>query len=452
MGSAAGTRTRCAGPALRPHQGEGLHAFARLEQVARRRSARPAADIRPRRVGPSANFAPPAGHRQRSEIAVDAGHFEIEQRHPVAQAPLGRACAGSAAEMRGASDDWLKKRRAPQPLKGLKPQIIRQPSAHSTRSASRSTAYGSSTSSRVCGSKIASMESEANGSEVERRAQRHPGPELRGQQRRVLGASAAPADAARGPRRPTCSSSKPNTSSSASRASAALFAQHARAEGAVEPLRRRVVRRCFQSSLLAKTLAKIQCYRLNTPQNVNPSTPPRSAARSRIHRQLYLAHRLAARTGRLVAVDPGDAAPVMAELERSGASLAAILLTHHHPDHIGGVAELLRRGPVPVIGPDDARIPCGPRTVRDGERCELPELGLGFDILHVPGHTLSHIAFCGHGALFCGDTLFSAGCGRMFEGTPTQMNCFARTGCARLPPETRCIAATNTPRPICVSP
>ncbi len=119
--------------------------------------------------------------------------------------------------------------------------------------------------------------------------------------------------------------------------------------------------------------------------------------------------------GRVVAVDPGDAAPVRAELRRSGASLAAILLTHHHPDHIGGVEGLLELGSVPVIGPEDARIALRSRTVRDGERCDLPDLGLGFEILAVPGHTLSHIAFWGHGALFCGDTLFSAGCGRMFE-------------------------------------
>src|SRR5271167_2384413 len=124
----------------------------------------------------------------------------------------------------------------------------------------------------------------------------------------------------------------------------------------------------------------------------------------------------------VVAVDPGDAAPVIAELQRSGSSLAAILLTHHHPDHIGGVPALLRHGAVPVIGPDDARIAQRTRTVRDGERCDLPDLGLSFEILQVPGHTLSHIAFWGHGALFCGDTLFSAGCGRLFEGTPTQMN------------------------------
>ncbi len=142
------------------------------------------------------------------------------------------------------------------------------------------------------------------------------------------------------------------------------------------------------------------------------------------------------RPARVVAVDPGDAAPVIAELERSGASLAAILLTHHHPDHIGGVAELLARGPVPVVGPDDERIPQRTRTVGDGERCELPDLGLGFDILQVPGHTLTHIAFWGHGALFCGDTLFSAGCGRMFEGTPGQMNA-SLNRLRALPPETQ---------------
>jgi hydroxyacylglutathione hydrolase len=140
--------------------------------------------------------------------------------------------------------------------------------------------------------------------------------------------------------------------------------------------------------------------------------------------------------GLMVAVDPGEAAPVNAELQRSGLSLAAILLTHHHADHIGGVPDLLRHGAVPVIGPDDSRIAHRTRTVRDAERCELPELGLSFEILQIPGHTVSHIAFWGHGALFCGDTLFSAGCGRMFEGTPTQMNA-SLNKLRDLPPETR---------------
>src|SRR3979490_3214311 len=140
--------------------------------------------------------------------------------------------------------------------------------------------------------------------------------------------------------------------------------------------------------------------------------------------------------GRVVAVDPGDAAPVIAELQRSGATLAAILLTHHHLDHIGGVPELLRRAAVPVIGPHDTRIAQRTLTVRDGERCDLPDLGLCFEILQVPGHTLSHIALWGHGALFCGDTLFSAGCGRMFEGTPRQMNA-SLNRLRELPPETQ---------------
>jgi hydroxyacylglutathione hydrolase len=140
--------------------------------------------------------------------------------------------------------------------------------------------------------------------------------------------------------------------------------------------------------------------------------------------------------GQVVAVDPGDAEPVIAYLKRSNLKLAAILLTHHHPDHIGGVPELLRLGMVPVIGPDDARIALKTRAIHDGERCELPELGLGFETLQVPGHTVSHIAFCGHGALFCGDTLFSAGCGRMFEGNPEQMNA-SLNRLRELPPETQ---------------
>lgn len=124
--------------------------------------------------------------------------------------------------------------------------------------------------------------------------------------------------------------------------------------------------------------------------------------------------------GNAVIVDPGDAAPVLAA---SGLGLwpAGVLLTHHHPDHCGGVAALRERWPtLPVYAPEDARIPEATERVGEGSRFKLNNWD--FTVLAVPGHTLSHIAFYGaEGHLFCGDTLFSLGCGRLFEGTPTQM-------------------------------
>ena len=120
-------------------------------------------------------------------------------------------------------------------------------------------------------------------------------------------------------------------------------------------------------------------------------------------------------------VDPGDAAVVRHVLAERRLSLQAILLTHHHPDHIGGVAELRRHYDVPVYAPVDDRI--GEATVRvhDGERIALASPSVEFEVIAVPGHTLSHVAYAGAGRLFCGDTLFSMGCGRLFEGTPQQM-------------------------------
>lgn len=132
--------------------------------------------------------------------------------------------------------------------------------------------------------------------------------------------------------------------------------------------------------------------------------------------------------GRAVVVDPGEAAPVLAAA-KAGLVPVAILLTHHHADHIGGTQELLRQFRIPVYGPDDARIPFALDRVGDGDRVRIPELDREFAVIALPGHTLTHIAFhedspTNHGVnghVFCGDTLFSLGCGRLFEGTPEQM-------------------------------
>jgi hydroxyacylglutathione hydrolase len=138
---------------------------------------------------------------------------------------------------------------------------------------------------------------------------------------------------------------------------------------------------------------------------------------------------------RVVAVDPGDAKPVERTLASRELTLAGLLITHHHGDHVGGVAELLQNRDIPIYGPASETVPGGPAPLREGDRAVLPELGLQFDVLDVPGHTAGHIAYVGHGALFCGDTLFSAGCGRLFEGTPEQMHA-SLSKLAALPAET----------------
>jgi hydroxyacylglutathione hydrolase len=120
-------------------------------------------------------------------------------------------------------------------------------------------------------------------------------------------------------------------------------------------------------------------------------------------------------------VDPGDEDPVLELLEREQLDLRYILLTHHHADHTGGVPDLLKKYKAEVFGPADSRIPFVDQVCREGDQVLLPELDVRFQVLEVPAHTRSHIAFYGENALFSGDTLFSLGCGRFFEGTAVDM-------------------------------
>jgi hydroxyacylglutathione hydrolase len=140
--------------------------------------------------------------------------------------------------------------------------------------------------------------------------------------------------------------------------------------------------------------------------------------------------------GRAVVVDAGDAKPVLDYLAAEKLELVAILSTHHHNDHVGGNAELLRHYKVPVYGPRDERIDPVTYRLGEGERFRLPHFDIEFEVLDCPAHTRTHIAFCGDGMLFCGDTLFAAGCGRLFEGTPEQMHA-ALAKFMRLPDATR---------------
>jgi len=120
-------------------------------------------------------------------------------------------------------------------------------------------------------------------------------------------------------------------------------------------------------------------------------------------------------------VDPGDARPVLDVLDREGLSLTSILVTHHHADHQGGVAELLAHHPAEVFGPAAESIAGLSRPLSGGETVRIAACDVEFQVIAVPGHTLGHIAYYGAGCVFCGDTLFAGGCGRLFEGTAAQM-------------------------------
>lgn len=123
-------------------------------------------------------------------------------------------------------------------------------------------------------------------------------------------------------------------------------------------------------------------------------------------------------------IDPGEAAPVLAALERQALQLQSILITHHHADHVGGVPALRAATSAQVFGPLGETLPEPVTRVQGGDRVEA--LGGPWQVIDVPGHTAGHVAYYSAGALaqplvFCGDTLFSGGCGRLFEGTPAQM-------------------------------
>lgn len=135
-------------------------------------------------------------------------------------------------------------------------------------------------------------------------------------------------------------------------------------------------------------------------------------------------------------VDPGDAAPVEAWLAKRGLRLAAVLATHHHADHVGGLPALVSHWRCPTFGPA-REVPSGIDTrLAEGDRITVPALGVALGVLDIPAHTAGHIAFAGEGLLFCGDTLFACGCGRLFEGTAGQM-AQSLAKLARLPAATR---------------
>lgn len=147
---------------------------------------------------------------------------------------------------------------------------------------------------------------------------------------------------------------------------------------------------------------------------------------------------------RALVVDPGDAQPVIAALQREDLRLQGILVTHHHGDHTGGVAALREATGASVFGPAREPMPEPIHRLKGGDSVHL--LGLDFQVLDVPGHTAGHIAYYLAGicdeapVLFCGDTLFSGGCGRLFEGTAQQMQASLQL-LAELPGPTRVCCA-----------
>ncbi len=139
---------------------------------------------------------------------------------------------------------------------------------------------------------------------------------------------------------------------------------------------------------------------------------------------------------RVAVVDPGDARPVIDYCRQQDLIPEVLLITHHHWDHTGGIADLQEQWPCTVYGPAGEDIHARDHGLVEGDRVKLESLGLEFAVIDIPGHTAGHIAFVGEGAVFCGDTLFSGGCGRLFEGSPAQMSA-SLDKMAALPEDTR---------------
>ncbi len=145
-----------------------------------------------------------------------------------------------------------------------------------------------------------------------------------------------------------------------------------------------------------------------------------------------------------ILVDPGEAGPILAWLRERNMTASAILVTHHHHDHVGGIAELLAHAPIPVYG--RARGAVRSRPVSESETLDFPDIGLNIKVIETPGHTLDHVCYVARNGsgqpphLFCGDTLFSCGCGRLFEGTPAEMYA-SLTRLAQLPDDTQVCCA-----------
>ncbi len=122
-----------------------------------------------------------------------------------------------------------------------------------------------------------------------------------------------------------------------------------------------------------------------------------------------------------VVVDPGEAAPVERALAERKLELAAILVTHHHYDHVEGIPDLVAEHPIPVFGPADEPVPCRTHPVEEGEHLPFAEWDIDLSVMKIPGHTKGHVGYYGGHRLFCGDTLFTAGCGKVFDGTVEQL-------------------------------